>query len=222
MIASKRSVMTSARMPAKLGQIMPPKCITKLPYVDLQQFDTGNTLENQVYMINGMHDPNISGLSGASLTQPRGYDQLAKFYRRYVVNAAKITCTVHNGGTFAVKNNLILSAGSSPIQGAIHKDCEQPYSTTVTCAASGSGPTVRKMSQYVKMSTIYGDAEYDASDYGALVTANPDKQVFAAVATGGFFVGSGGDKIVQISTEIVFYCTFYDLRPLVASTGADD
>ena len=200
---------------------MPPKAFTKLVFSDLRVFTTGNGLENQVYMVNGLFDPTISGATGSSLAQPRGLDQMAKFYRRYLVNACHVFTYCHNGSTYAVRVNQICSAGSSPITTDIHKDAEQPFTKSVVLGSTGA-KTVGHLRQYHKMASIYGDAELDPSDYGALVTANPDKQVYCSVETGAFNVGSGAAKNVQLVTEIVYYVMFYDLRPLTVSTGADE
>lgn len=220
-IAKKRARYAAGRLPPRLGQIMPAKCVTKLVFTDLKVFTTGNGVENQVYITNGLYDPTNSGLTGSALKQPRGLDDLAKFYRRYVVNAWSCVSTVHNGGTYAIRANMISSAGTSAVISDIHKDAEQPFSRSITLGSAGAR-TVDSMKCYHKVATIYGDAEHDASDYGALVTAMPSKQVYTTLEVGAFNVGQGSDKNVQVSTTIVYYCMFYDLRPLGASTGADE
>ena len=201
---------------------MPVSCETKLAFEHLVAFTTGNGVENQVYCLNGLYDPTLGGASGASLVQPRGFDQLAKFYRRYVVKASKVTMRVHNGSAYAIRANMIFSAGTSPIVSDIHKDAEQPFSRTLMLASTDSGPTAKTMTKYMAHRKLYGDPSADAEDYGALVTANPSKQLFVTGEVGAVNVGNGIDKIVQVVTRIVFYCMFYDLRPLAASTGADE
>lgn len=200
---------------------MPPKAYTKLVFSDLRTYSTGHAVQSHTYRLNDLFDPAITGLSGASLPQPRGLDQMAKFYRRYLVNAAKIHSICHNGSTYAVRCNQISAAGQQAITGDIHKDPEQPFSKSIVLGSTGA-KTVGHMTQYHKMKSIYGDPEYDPSDYGASVTATPSKLVFSTVSTGAFNAGSGADKNVQIVTEIIFYVMFYDLRPLTVSTGADE
>lgn len=81
----------------------PERLLTSLDYYDNYQTTMVAAPVGQTMMLNDLHDP-CRGAGWNFNLQPMGFDELAKFYRRYVVHGAKVHVHLHrndNLGTVA-------------------------------------------------------------------------------------------------------------------------
>lgn len=89
----KRTYGSSNQYSLSLVSPLPTKYTTKLVYSEEIAINAGaGTTGQYVFSMNGMWDPDISGVGH----QPRGFDQLLAMYDHFVVIGSKITVTVDN------------------------------------------------------------------------------------------------------------------------------
>lgn len=96
-----------------VGAPIPDRMVTKLSYYQVITLTGGAGIQDQVFSLNCLYDPDISG--GGH--QPRGFDQWASFYARYRVVAvsARVTGNANQDSTWNMPYNygLIPSVSTS-------------------------------------------------------------------------------------------------------------
>lgn len=190
----------------------PDRLRCNLRYVEGQGFSASATPAAQVYRMNSLFDPNLTGTGH----QPEYYDSLTPMYGEYLVLGAKARLEFVNTGivpTYIVvalmdQNNSGLSAENIS---------ESRYALTKTLGAlTGSGVTVIEVPY---MSTAHmngerGNIETDPNFY-TIITTNPSDQWFMVIKV----ASTDGITAVALNYRVVieFNCIFRDLTPVTGS-----
>lgn len=186
---------------------------------------TGAGVQEQVYRLNGMYDPDYTGVG----TQPNFFDDMSTIYGRYRVRGVKVRiCLVPRAltGTPSTANpgtRIVIHAGDDTASYAsvttLSEQGTTPYSkeycmTPAWCGHPGSGyggdtkPMV--FTRYYKITSFFRDRPYNSTNFAAAPTANPAQQAFLwvraqtidGVAHG---TGSGSDFNFNILATITYF-----------------
>lgn len=187
---------------------------TKLTYtqsVTLTSGIGGIYGNEQIYRLNSPYDPDFTGTGH----QPYGYDQVSLLYRKYKVNAAKISILFSNpsedgmigaaavqasAGTFALTSNPIDTLKEQPM--------------TVTRTINNSGSQTAMVNQYLQLHLVEGLTKLQFStnveDYSAPVTTIPAKTPYLRLALASSLGTNGATMFCRVT--ITYYCQFYERK----------
>lgn len=161
-----------------LRNIAPKVMRYKLPYLeDIYQLNpTGINVAVQVFSVNGLFDPNISGVGH----QPRGYDQLQSMYDHYCTTFSKITNTfTTSAATTAFICGISLVDNATPA--STMQEYIEGYTTVYRTipaqgGVSGSG---HKVTLTLKASPLkFLSRSRYSSDMKGDVASNPTEQCY--------------------------------------------
>lgn len=200
---------------------------------------TGANVQEQVYRLNGMYDPDYTGAGN----QPNFFDDLSALYQRYRVRGAMVKiCIIPLAlqGTPALGNpgtRLVIHAGDDTAafasMASLSDQATTPY-TTKYClapgwfrdptngAGGGTQPIVFK--KYFRIVNFFRDRPSLSANYTGTPTTNPAQQAFLWVRAQqmdgvAYGTGGGSDFNFRIDTQIVYFAEWSE--PKMTSYDAD-
>ena len=162
------------------------------------------TVDTYSFRCNSIYDPDFTG--GGSPDQPTGYDEWAFFYRRYSVQACKITCQVSSPTqqthmlTVYPSNND--TTGLTGVEGS-----EQPYAKTIQLSTSTDQKNV---SVYLPIQEFL-PYDFNNSTNTASMSANPAQPVYFH-CTGENLTSADCDLVCLF--KLTFYVTLHTRQEL--------
>lgn len=163
----------------------------------------------KIFRLNSLYDPDYSGTGH----QPYGFDQLAGLYRKYMVNAIKISIVFDDPDqdSLVVAVQLQPSSSSQTLTGS-DADAVKERPMAVTRCINNTGSQIVRVNQYMTMSKIEGISplqwKTQMDQYGALATANPTLTPYIRLAVGN--VRSSGSGTIVARTTLTFYTKWWD------------
>lgn len=163
-----------------------------------------------IYSINGLFDPNISGVGH----QPLGFDQIMPLYDHYTVIGAKIRCTVSN--TSPDQNVLAVlqikdNNAASNLLGDIMENGQNKYAMLTP---SVGGRSTHVLNIGVNLSKFLGRKVMTEDDCRGTFTTNPIEGVFAHLH---LQTPSGAAALVTYIMEIDYVAVLTEPKQLLGS-----
>lgn len=147
-------------------------------YVDYQVAidpTTGGVPASYVFSLNGMYDPDITGLGH----QPLGFDQLVgTMYNHYTVIGARARVTGYNNDTSTGQILILQIKDTNAISTDVENILENGQSRWCTLAPKGSGPCVKTLSINCSPSKFFGRDVMSSTTYQGTASSNPSDGVF--------------------------------------------
>lgn len=171
----------------------------------------GGTSVSHIFAVNGLYDPNITGVGH----QPLGFDQMMLFFANYSVISAKIYVSIHNSdGTHPMLTGVYITddSTSSPDPIEIIENGNGVY-TLLTEHALGNDTA--NMELYCNTKQFLGK-KYDEVDSMGSATANPGQMVYFQVwaATQNAAVDGGN---LYATVRIEYLADFLEPQQLAIS-----
>ena len=162
------------------------------------------------FMANGLYDPDVSGIGH----QPRGYDEMATLYGKYVVTSCKIMCRFRNASTTSRVIPFIITTdhtvlGSGTHDGLEHSGCKAGIKQllpkkTSTEEGSDTQDTLWAsvdIARWKSSSNLFDDDTLQAS-----ISTVPAEQIY-------FQVGGVSDNAMSLVVDVDMEFTAYMLEP---------
>lgn len=148
---------------------------SQLKYSDMYTLTSSTSPSSQVFSLNGLFDPNITGVGH----QPRGFDQLMLLYDHYVVIGASIDILFHNNDSNRGVSCFAMIRDSATAETS-YVDCLEDSTRIVRQlgARDGAGANTRMKfninpNKFLTRSKPLSDPELKGS-----VSANPAEQCY--------------------------------------------
>ena len=155
--------------------------------------------------------------------RPMGYDQMSALYSKNMVSAAKIHLTIHCGdGTSPYLAILLPFPDSQTFTNSNPEHIlQQPYSKSTVISEYLGGGSTKKLSSYVRLSSLIGKNVYD-STYSAVsgVGLSSDKEARWNLAIYRM-EGAGTAFQYSIMIKIVYYIRWWDMQELDISSDIE-
>lgn len=198
------------------GATLPPAVCVRLKYAQEVSITSATEVGNLSFRINSVFGPDASG--GGH--QPKGFDQWAAFYNRFIVMHARMTCSIIPIGSTTQSTIGVLGIFQTDTGVAltsVEAYQEDPKCTWKYYGALGSEPTSVSRDFWLQASTAVKDIRDNLTGvYAAAVTANPsDPQYFLPFLGGG---ADGGTVTQQnVFVYIEYDCLFSERKDLPQS-----
>lgn len=194
---------------------VPDKIVVKLPYSSLVTFGDALGVQDYIFNLNSIYDPDRTGVGH----QPLGYDQWSAFYNRYRVIGAKVVvqaCNQANVGTtmsIIGNNSAGLVLGSDAIM-------EQQHMKRMVLSGANGGKNAGTLVKYFSNARITGvsDYTYRSSDqYQAQFGANPSEVICGHIYQENLLALGGQASSVIARVNITYYVELFDRNTLALS-----
>lgn len=172
---------------------------------------SGTTPSYNVYSLNGLFDPNISGTGH----QPLGFDQLMLVYNHYVVESVRFKIEWGNDSSFTGALCGFSITDDTSITTPIQKRLENPW-TKYALVNDRSFPLVQNGRTTTQ--EYFGRAvkDYEDSELRGTSGSNPTEQYYLIVWSQ--LLNSGASALnVDINVTIEYFAAFSELRDLAQS-----
>lgn len=183
------------------GAFLSPKLVTKLRYASVVSHSNGVADAGMYqFRLNSVYDPDFTGGG----VQPPYFDKIAGLYNTYRVLSAKfrVRTMFATGGTQLV--TAWTSASSTAVNSVSSAMCQTDADTIIVSAYTDANEGGFK--KWISMAKAFGveraEIETD-SDYGALVTANPNKVAYLNLYSGNM-TGTATSTCTSL-VEISYY-----------------
>ncbi len=205
----KRSMGGAVKTP--LNSIFPKRITATLCYstsIVLTKSSQGNSAF-LTYRLNGIYDP-FPAIGGH---QPRGYDQLAAIYNKYVVHYADCVMTPYNSATSVPTKLFVMAhATQSPV---IEFAGEEPGTVTRQMGGGISAtPQVVKNRYYI--SKLSGKNVWSNEDVQSAVGSDPTEQYFVSFGA-RTSTSETIDKYPTMDINIYYRVTFFEQKDFTSS-----
>jgi len=198
-----------------LAAMVPTGQRLTLKYADRYTFnEMGVNFGRWEWRGSALFDPDVTGTGH----QPKGFDQMAALYRKYLVLGSQITVMFGNKedtpDTEAAPAKGVLAVKNINTSLTMNELIEQPISTW-GIQGTANAPPVKLSLPYVSNWKFSGYKGVNRdTDFSALVTANPVSNFYYE-----FFCERGGDSHInmQLHVEIRFDCWFWEPQDLTSS-----
>lgn len=202
---------TMVKMPGT--NIIADSVMVKLPYCDQYTMtSTSGTVATQQFRQNGIFDPDVTYTGH----QPRGFDEYATLYDRYVVYGVAVEVDVV-GVTSGVPGVLSLrgSPNSTLPSSDIYEAVENPRVKYI--AISGSeGQNRGKLSTYFSTKALAGVKDLGQErDYRSVVTTNPTEQNYINICWQA--LNGSSTTACNAIIKLTYYVKFFDRKTLGSS-----
>lgn len=195
-----------------LLSVFPERLVTSLDYVDTLEASASSTAgtfgTEFAYRLNSLFDPYFS-LGGH---QPFGFDQIATFYNRYMVNAVDIEVIFSDPSTDGVVAGAYLKNfyDTSTLSGStVSAASERP--TNWVKPLNNTGSQVAVFRKHVDLAAMMGltKAQYEGGWFAlsGLVTTDPAQSPYLAVAAANYHASSSAT--VQVQIKIRYHSVFW-------------
>lgn len=218
---------TRGSIPARASRVsvspwsgpMPSQMFTTVRYVEAFALNPGaGTNAQYVFSANGLYDPNITGIGH----QPRGFDEIMKFYNNYCVNGSKITVQCATSATATAVENIVVSVFPSITSAATVTniwDAIEPKGCRYLTFTPGATVTTSKpnfqVNNYVNINRWLAQDTNDDNTVKGDVSSNPSTQVYWIL---NYFCDGGSDVLpTNFIVEIEYYAQFSRNTNLFAS-----
>jgi hypothetical protein len=201
----------SARFP---GIGFPDELKCTLKYVEEGISFSGLAPSAQVFRINSLFDPNLTGVGH----QPLWFDQLAFVYGKYLVTAARVEAEIINlNGTNGIATCVASYDDVDNSALAVQDLAESRYSHTEMCGLSNGGSAIKRLIlPTISLSKLLGqtDLESDPDIYATVTTnpADPGYYIFKMLSTDGV-----NNVACRVNFTIYFDCIFKELGTVSSS-----
>jgi len=182
---------------------VPNHMIAKLRYMTVVTLSPGpiGLADGNVFSLNGLYDPNISGAGG----QPRFFDQYcgtdggAGMYKHYTCLGARVT-TEFTSMDSTYNNRCYLSVRDSSSAVTDYYDLEEASkSKKVTVAPKGSGGSIRKLSMNWSAKKWFGRPNVTTElNLTGSNSTNPSEQAYLHVSVANPSSGSDSGNVSAI------------------------
>jgi len=210
--------------PYAVDAILPDKKKVKLIYSEQTDLavGAGDTYNSFKINLNSLFDPNATiGLGH----QPRGFDQLAALYNKYVVTSCRIEITPLNKNytdLVPVKYTLFASTDATFNPGTPGLDGnweEHPLRISNICQSGGhqsnTGSTVNpRIVQFIKLKDIINKNPLSDDNSEAAVTTNPVQTAMAFLVAGH---GSGNAVTATFQITLTYWAQMRDFKDVAQS-----
>lgn len=201
----------------RTSNFIPNRYITKMIYADSLDLDNtsgGTTLASAIFRLNGLYDPNYSGVGH----QPMGYDQLTPLYQRYLVRGVKVIVT-GKGTTGANSDSVVLAIQGRPINSLTS------YPTSPSMALEDRMTSVVpidndksfKFARYFDIAKMWGTSRNHLEgeqDFSSSNNTNPQKECYLSIGVGSH---SGLASRFIGSIKLIYYVTWYSPASVATS-----
>jgi hypothetical protein len=175
---------------------------------------SGATPAAQVYRVNSLFDPNLTGIGH----QPNYFDQLTAVYGQYLVTAAKVSARIinENNSSGTMARCVGVYADSNTSSQTVENLCESRFAKESYCGSFNSGPAITNLQMpAIDIGVIQGEdrkgLNFDPQNYQG-VGINPVDPVFFIFKCGS---ADGLTSLaVTVDFEIYFECLFKELAPI--------
>lgn len=160
---------------------------------------------NYVFSMNGLYDPNITGVGH----QPIGFDQFVGImYDHYTVVASKATVTFNNTDTDASQIAVISLKDTNTTSTNIEQIIENGMSKHCVLGQSNA-QSVKTLSLGCNVSKFFGkDNVLDSTTYQGSASANPSDQVYLHLTVGPQGTGSNEEPVyAMVVIDYLCYLT---------------
>jgi len=174
---------------------------------------TGAANNSYVFSVNGMYDPDISGLGH----QPMGFDQLMALYEHYTVTSCKITASfVNESSTENAYVGIALFPDSS-VEATPSKLVENGLLKRVWLAPKGDSKCQQIITQTCTVAKLNGRTGSIVGDelYRGDVASNPSEQSYFHVFA--YNLASVSSCTVRIDCIVEYDAVFTEPRKLAQS-----
>lgn len=137
----------------------------------------GGTPSTQVYSMNGLYDPNITGVGH----QPIGFDQVMPLYDHYTVIGSRAKVVASNFSAIAATKLILRLKDNVTTSTNISEVLENGMSRWTTLPPSGTGGSTRTLSINCNPSRFFGQPVLKEDKYQGNVGSNPADQVYLHV-----------------------------------------
>lgn len=187
----------------KSPSITPDRYMCKLKYGDTMSFTAINLNAHQ-FRLNSVFDPDYTGAGH----QPKGFDQLAELYNRYIVTGCKVEIDASCLDTTA--NILAIEANDDSSLFTRVDELVESARVSYKVLSPATGQDRARLKRYYSMKRLSGKKSVIANnDLDASVTTNPSDIYYLNVYVGqidGSFAAVHTDFIIKLT----YYVTFLD------------
>lgn len=199
---------------------VPDKIIVKLPYSELVTFGDALGVQDYVFNLNSIYDPNRTGVGH----QPLGYDQWAQFYNRYRVLGAKVVVQANNNATVGTTMSIIGNNSAGLILGS-DATMEQQHMKRMVLSSGQGGKNAGTLVKYFSNARVTGVSNYvyrSSDQYQAQFGANPTEIIVAHLYQENLLAPGGQASGVIARVNITYYVELFDRNTLALSNTAPE
>jgi len=182
------------------GYGFPDRYACKLKYVQKLSFTGSVTPSNQVFRLDSLYDPDLSGIGH----QPRYFDQIAGLYNQYLVTRCDWKLEFVNANSNAVTIGV---AASDTSIATLPPDelCELNYSKSKVLGLS-TGASVCTIRGGISLSELHGQPNRDSDpDMYAIVSASPQETSYLTIGVNSL---DGTNCAVTCKATLIFHSVF--------------
>lgn len=186
--------------------LQPDSTYTILRYNEIVGRTPLNFVDNYVYTMNSVYDPNFTGTG----TQPAGFDQYMTLYGNFQVLASAIYVKIINYSNISGIYYAITPMRSS--SAILYQDAvEQSYAKRRLCGTLGS-LNISTLKNFMRVKKFVGRQTND-NQYGGTASSNPTSLYYWMLS---FFSSDGSTNLTYtIEIQIKYYVKFYNrLSPI--------
>lgn len=182
-----------------IGKEMPDRCRVILKYTDLYSFTAAPNPSAQVWKINSLFDPDLTGTGH----QPQGFDQWSAFYNTYQVYGAKVDLEIANDTASAsVQCVMAMSDTNSSAYNVL--DTTELKWTKYKIVGPASATNKTRMSMYMSIKKIHGFNDIsEVESTSANITGDPTDLAFC------WFKCQSMDILTNVKLFVRATITFY-------------
>lgn len=175
--------------------------LTKLRYVEWKNFGGSYNPNAQVYRINSLFDPDLTGTGH----QPMYFDQIAQIYQKYLVYYFVVKMSIQNQA--ATGTDIAYTFSDTDVSASsVQMLAETKFGQSLAVNTSTGQPVVYRRAA-MPLNKLHGQRglDQDTSEY-ALITANPTDVavfIFKAIASDGATTLN-----LNVKFELTYYCKF--------------
>lgn len=209
-LPTHKQMLNSSLCVTPLNSIFPKRMTSTLVYSTSVSLTTGDGNSAYItYKLNGLFDP----LPSVGGHQPRGYDQLAAIYTRYVVHYAEITLSTYNNPKTVPTKCFIFAhkERTPPLQYA----GEEP-GTTTKAMGGGVSATPQTLKAKYSIAKMSGKNVWANETVQAAVGTDPAEEYYVTVGA-RTSTKETLDAFPDMDISIFYRATFFDQRDLADS-----
>lgn len=180
----------------------PDRYSCKLKYVQKVQFTGSITPSNQVFRLDSLFDPDLTGTGH----QPRYFDQLAALYQRYLVTRCDWRLQFINANSNTA--TIAVAATDSDVSILPPDELAELTYSKRRVLGLNSGPARSTISGSMSLAELHGQPDRDSDpDMYALVSASPQDQGFLTIGVNSM---DGTTATVNVECTLIYHATFKD------------
>lgn len=188
---------------AHMGLVSSPRLMVSLPYSDVYTVPSSANPAAQVWRINSIFDPDLTGVGH----QPLGTDQYALLYSKYQVHGCKLDIKVISD-TAVSFNGVIVASDTDSSSATVLVAQEDKLATPFSIGPIGAR-NVYHFKKYFAMKQIHGKKRIDQiDDLAAAVGANPVDPIYAWIKVAAY--DNATTAKIYYNVRLTYYVEFFD------------